>query len=57
MWLFAATELFAEFARYADRDPLCCPSATSRVTYRIIGGAAPALEPAAVVTAPRPTGP
>jgi hypothetical protein len=27
--------LAAEFSRYADKDPLCCPSRTSFVTYRI----------------------
>ncbi|MFN0151544.1 MAG: LppP/LprE family lipoprotein [bacterium] len=28
-------EIVAEFARYAPDDALCCPSATSRVTYTI----------------------
>jgi len=33
--LQSATELSAEFARYTDSDPLCCPSQKSMVTYSL----------------------
>jgi LppP/LprE lipoprotein len=45
----------ADFARYAEGDPLCCPSQVSRVTYRIDGGAdggSPVVVPLRVVTQP-----
>lgn len=38
--------LTASFARYAPADPLCCPSSTTIVSYRIDrSGAAPVLVP------------
>jgi hypothetical protein len=33
--LLSAENLLAEFARYLDQDPLCCPSRTLTVHYRI----------------------
>ena len=33
----SSTQLTAQFARYTDRDALCCASRTSTVTYRIDG--------------------
>lgn len=41
--------LAAEFRRYADRDPLCCPSGAARVQYRIERGTDdPLLVPVAI---------
>ena len=41
----------AEFVRYTDNDPLCCPSRRSSVTYRIDGGGGrPVLTPVTVTT-------
>lgn len=31
----ASVELNADFARYKDSDPLCCPAATSSVSYQL----------------------
>ena len=43
----------ATFARYADADPLCCPSRTTHVRYRVAGaGRAAAVVPTAVDTLP-----
>lgn len=36
--LFNPDNLTVEFARYADNDPLCCPSRTSTVSYTITTG-------------------
>ena len=48
-------QLSASFQRYAAADPLCCPSATSSVTYRIDRAPAPALlVPTAVSTIQNP---
>jgi hypothetical protein len=45
--------LTASFARYTADDPLCCPSATSTVTYSLVNtGAGWALTPDAVMTTP-----
>ncbi len=33
--LLSPTEIRADFARYSESDPLCCPSRTSFVSYRI----------------------
>ena len=49
--LTSATELSAEFARYTSRDPLCCPSQTSSVTYTIGTGARGVVSPGDVDTA------
>jgi heat shock protein HslJ len=42
----------AEFARYAERDPLCCPSRTSSVTYKLNRDEAPLITPTNVSTSP-----
>jgi uncharacterized lipoprotein YbaY len=33
--LYSPSMIVAEFARYADSDPLCCPTKTSTVNYRV----------------------
>ncbi len=33
--LFASNELQVNFSRYSASDPLCCPSRTTNVSYRI----------------------
>jgi putative lipoprotein len=44
--LLAPDRLHVEFARYADRDPLCCPSASTFVTFAIHGtGRTAVVEP------------
>jgi hypothetical protein len=46
-------QLTAQFARYAETDPLCCPSRTSSVRYRIErGDPGPSVVPLDVFTAP-----
>jgi hypothetical protein len=45
--------LNAQFARYAETDPFCCPSRISTVTYRIeMDGGTPVLVPGTVYTGP-----
>jgi hypothetical protein len=50
--LHNAADLQADFARYSDQDPLCCPHATSSVTYAIKTAPAPRVFPMAVKTHP-----
>ena len=53
LFLYRASELSSEFLRYREADPLCCPSAVSRVEYKIerqSGG--PVLVPVSASTAP-----
>jgi len=33
--LYSASHVAAEFARYTEKDPLCCPSRTSSVNFQI----------------------
>ena len=33
--LLSASEILVQYARYTETDPLCCPSRTSDVTFRI----------------------
>ena len=33
--IFNAGEISADFARYSDQDPLCCPHGTTNVLYQI----------------------
>lgn len=50
--LWSAGTLSVTFARYAGRDPLCCPSRTSTVRYRIDAGpGGPVVTATDVVTA------
>ena len=45
----------AQFARYTEADPLCCPSATTHVDYRIDrSGPSPVLVPTTATRLPRP---
>ena len=50
--LVSATRLLAEFARYKASDPLCCPSRTSHVTYRINRDDLPLVTPVNIHTGP-----
>jgi hypothetical protein len=47
-----ANDIEAAFARYSDKDPLCCPHANSLVTYTIKTAPAPRVFPVAVKTRP-----
>lgn len=56
--LVAPDRLIVEYARYTDQDPLCCPSASSAVTFtvrRLRAGAV--VEPVDVSTSPTGTAP
>jgi hypothetical protein len=33
--IFSATQLSADFARYSDQDPLCCPHGSTNVLYHV----------------------
>lgn len=44
-------QLIAEYLRYAAKDPLCCPSRTTRVEFRF-GDDGPALRPISASTSP-----
>jgi hypothetical protein len=45
--------VYAEFSRYSEKDPLCCPSRQSTVTYAIEGEAGkPLLVPQSAFTQP-----
>jgi hypothetical protein len=51
--LYRAASISAEFTRYTEKDPMCCPSRTSVVSYRVehtSGG--PVVVPTTVSTAP-----
>jgi hypothetical protein len=43
--MFGSTEFAADFSRYSENEPLCCPHATTTVTYQIhsVGGKARAV--------------
>lgn len=46
LFLYSASTMSAEFRRYSERDPLCCPSGRASVTYAIDRkGSAPLLVP------------
>jgi para-nitrobenzyl esterase len=47
-----ADELVAEYERYSATDALCCPSARSRVTFKVTGDR-PSLQPIAATTSPQ----
>lgn len=50
--LTGPTTLQVDFLRYADQDPLCCPHATTRVSYAIVGGIRPRIVPISARTKP-----
>jgi hypothetical protein len=51
--LVSATRIIAEFARYRDSDPLCCPSRISTVDYSLRNDEIPALAAVRVTTSAR----
>lgn len=51
VFLQADGQLIAEYLRYAAKDPLCCPSRTTRVEFRF-GGDGPILLPMSASTSP-----
>uniref|UniRef100_B8HJR5 DUF306 domain-containing protein n=1 Tax=Cyanothece sp. (strain PCC 7425 / ATCC 29141) TaxID=395961 RepID=B8HJR5_CYAP4 len=50
--LISPTAINGEFARYSNADPLCCPSQTSFVSYRVRSDEIPDLVPTEIVTSP-----
>jgi LppP/LprE lipoprotein len=53
--LFSADSLRVQFQRYSGSDPLCCPSRTTSVTYKIENSAGgPRLSPTNVSTSDNP---
>ncbi|NJK50452.1 META domain-containing protein [Candidatus Gracilibacteria bacterium] len=48
--LVSARNISAEFVRYSESDPLCCPSKTSVVNYSVRPDEAPDLVPTEVMT-------
>jgi uncharacterized lipoprotein YbaY len=50
--LVSRTRIVAEFARYKDSDPRCCPSRTSHVTYRVTRDDLPLVSPVNIYTGP-----
>ena len=56
IYLINSTSIAAEFARYAESDPFCCPSKTSSVNYRVRNTGNPNVTAVDVATqAPCPT--
>lgn len=52
IWLLSATRITAEFARYKESDPLCCPTQTSHVTYEVSRDDAPLVALVNIITVP-----
>jgi len=50
--LTSGTRISAEFARYSEKDPLCCPSKISTVMYNLKNDEIPDLNATTVMTAP-----
>ena len=51
--VYQASIITAEFARYTEKDPLCCPSGKSLVSYRVEqGSGGPVIVPLEVSTTP-----
>ncbi len=48
--LVSPTSISAEFARYKETDPLCCPSRTSHVTYEVNRDDSPLVAPVNINT-------
>ena len=55
IFLYEADRIAVTYRRYADSDPLCCPSRTSTVVFVFEGGSGVAVIPGTVTT--RPAGP
>jgi uncharacterized lipoprotein YbaY/heat shock protein HslJ len=53
--LVSPTRISAEFARYEESDPLCCPSRTSHVTYEVTRDDLPLVAPVRINTVPLDT--
>jgi hypothetical protein len=52
--LVGASDIQVEFVRYTREDPLCCPSGTSAVRFRIEHGErGPVVNPVDIYTSPR----
>lgn len=51
--LVSATRIVAEFVRYRDSDPLCCPSSISTVIYSVRNDEIPALTAVSVTRSAR----
>jgi hypothetical protein len=49
VFLSSGSQLVAEYERYAPKDPLCCPSRTTSVTFEI-GGDPPIVQPVSTFT-------
>jgi hypothetical protein len=49
VFLSSGSQLLAEYERYAAKDPLCCPSRTTSVTFEIAGDA-PMVRPVSTFT-------
>jgi hypothetical protein len=49
VFLSSGSQLVAEYERYAAKDPLCCPSRTTNVTFEITG-ASPTVRPVSTFT-------
>lgn len=52
--LYSATNVSASFTRYADSDPLCCPSRMSSVIYAFAHRSAGPIVAATQITSRRP---
>jgi uncharacterized lipoprotein YbaY len=50
--LLTATRIAAEFSRYGDRDPLCCPTRITHVTYELSRDDLPLVTPTRINTVP-----
>jgi hypothetical protein len=46
--LESSSRIVAAFTRYREKDPLCCPSRISRVTYEVIQDDAPLVIPLSI---------
>ncbi|QYO65773.1 YbaY family lipoprotein [Leptolyngbya sp. 7M] len=55
--LYTPDDLSVEFVRYTSNDPLCCPSQTSYVTYKITTGTRPTVSAEDVETRANCDGP
>jgi heat shock protein HslJ len=53
--LVSANSISAEFARYREKDPPCCPTRMSYLTYEVSGDDAPLVSPVERVTKPLPS--